>query len=30
MLLPGLDDVVEYLYEGDGRATYVGGQLDED
>jgi hypothetical protein len=29
-LQPGLDDVVEYLYEGDGRATYVGGRLDED
>lgn len=26
---PGIDAVVEYLYEGDGRATYVGGQLDE-
>jgi hypothetical protein len=25
---PGLDGVVEYLYEGDGRATYVGGQLE--
>lgn len=24
---PGLDGVVEYLYEGNGRATYVGGQL---
>ena len=23
---PGLDGVVEYLYEGNGRATYVGGQ----
>jgi hypothetical protein len=29
-LQPGLDDVVEYLYEGDGRATYVGGRLEED
>ncbi len=27
---PGTDDVVEYLYEGDGRATYVGGRLDGD
>jgi hypothetical protein len=26
---PGLDGVVEYLYEGDGRATYVAGRLDE-
>lgn len=26
---PGLDGVVEYLYQGDGRATYVGGQLEE-
>jgi hypothetical protein len=25
---PGLDGVVEYLYEGNGRATYVGGQLE--
>jgi hypothetical protein len=24
---PGLDGAVEYLYEGDGRARYVGGQL---
>jgi hypothetical protein len=24
---PGLDEVVEYLYEGNGQATYVGGQL---
>jgi hypothetical protein len=26
---PGLDGVVEYLYQGNGRATYVGGRLDE-
>lgn len=26
---PGLDGVVEYLYEGNGRATYVGGQLQD-
>jgi hypothetical protein len=26
---PGLDGVVEYLYEGNGRATYVGGQLED-
>jgi hypothetical protein len=25
---PGLDGVVEYLYEGNGRASYVGGQLE--
>ena len=25
---PGLDGVVEYLYEGEGRARYVGGQLE--
>jgi hypothetical protein len=25
---PGLDGVVEYLYEGNGKATYVGGQLE--
>ena len=25
---PGLDGGVEYLYEGDGRARYVGGQLE--
>jgi hypothetical protein len=25
---PGLDGAVEYLYEGNGRATYVGGQLE--
>jgi hypothetical protein len=25
---PGIDGVVEYLYRGDGEATYVGGQLD--
>jgi len=25
---PGLDDVVEYLYEGNGQAKYVGGQLE--
>jgi hypothetical protein len=24
---PGLDGSVEYLYEGDGRARYVGGQV---
>jgi hypothetical protein len=27
---PGLDGVVEYLYDGEGRATYVGGQLDRE
>jgi hypothetical protein len=26
---PGLDGVVEYLYRGGGRATYVAGRLDE-
>jgi hypothetical protein len=26
---PGLEGVVEYLYEGDGRARYVGGQLED-
>jgi hypothetical protein len=26
---PGLDGVVEYLYDGDGRASYVGGQLED-
>lgn len=26
---PGLDGVVEYLYDGNGRATYVGGRLDD-
>jgi hypothetical protein len=25
---PGLDGVVEYLYQGNGRATYVGGRLE--
>jgi hypothetical protein len=25
---PGLDGHVEYLYEGNGQATYVGGQLE--
>ena len=25
---PGLDGVVEYLYQGNGKATYVGGQLE--
>jgi hypothetical protein len=25
---PGLDGVVEYLYDGSGRASYVGGQLE--
>ena len=29
-LQPGLDGIVEYLYEGEGRATYVGGRLAED
>jgi hypothetical protein len=24
---PGVDDVVEYVYEGNGQARYVGGQL---
>ena len=24
---PGLEGAVEYLYEGDGKASYVGGQL---
>ena len=27
---PGVDDVVEYIYRGDGRADYVGGMLAED
>ena len=27
---PGLDGVVEYLYDGNGRASYVGGQLEVD
>lgn len=26
---PGIDGVVEYLYEGNGEATYVGGQLEQ-
>ena len=26
---PGLDDVVEYLYRGNGEASYVGGRLEE-
>ena len=26
---PGVDDVVEYLYRGNGEATYVGGQLED-
>jgi hypothetical protein len=26
--IPGVDDVVEYLYQGDGTAAYVGGLLD--
>jgi hypothetical protein len=26
--VPGVDDVVEYLYRGDGTAEYVGGLLD--
>jgi len=25
---PGVDDVVEYLYTGNGEATYVGGTLE--
>lgn len=25
---PGVHDVVEYLYDGNGRASYVGGQVD--
>jgi len=25
---PGLDGAVEYLYEGNGKASYVGGQLE--
>jgi hypothetical protein len=25
--IPGVDDVVEYLYRGDGTAEYVGGVL---
>ena len=25
---PGIEGVVEYLYEGNGRANYVGGQLE--
>jgi hypothetical protein len=24
---PGIEGAVEYLYQGDGRATYVGGQV---
>ena len=24
---PGVEGAVEYLYEGNGRATYVGGQV---
>ncbi len=27
--VPGVDNVVEYLYRGDGSADYVGGLLDE-
>ena len=27
--IPGVDNVVEYLYRGDGSADYVGGLLDE-
>jgi hypothetical protein len=27
---PGLDGTVEYLYEGDGRARYVGGQVPDE
>ena len=27
--IPGSDDVVEYLYRGQGTADYVGGLLDE-
>jgi hypothetical protein len=26
--VPGVDDVVEYLYRGEGEAEYVGGLLD--
>ena len=26
---PGLDGVVEYLYDGNGTARYVGGQLED-
>jgi hypothetical protein len=28
--VPGVDNVVEYLYRGDGTADYVGGMLDAD
>ena len=28
--IPGVDDVVEYLYVGEGKAEYVGGLLETD
>ncbi len=28
--VPGVDNVVEYLYRGDGSAEYVGGLLDQE
>ena len=28
--VPGVDDVVEYLYRGDGTADYVGGLLNKE
>jgi hypothetical protein len=28
--VPGVDNVVEYLYRGDGSADYVGGLLDQE
>ena len=28
--VPGVDDVVEYIYRGDGGADYVGGLLDDE
>jgi hypothetical protein len=28
--VPGVDNVVEYIYRGDGSADYVGGLLDDE
>lgn len=28
--MPGVDNVVEYLYRGDGSADYAGGLLDQE
>jgi hypothetical protein len=28
--VPGVDNVVEYLYRGDGSADHVGGLLDQE